>query len=1335
MMFAVAWVDSPWALRLWALIPLLSLKPVHFQIPVIHGDVADTRCVRALHAMKPQGFVQVTGGFPCQPYSRQGDMRGLQDGRGQVLPAIMRSAWLLQANAVLLECVDNVMRFEDIQTLLDEYATQANFHIEKLVFDLQAQWPVRRRRFWCLMHQNPLPALQLRPWSQCNQCRTLGSVMPFDAQWTDDHEQDLMWTHQEKSIYFDANFGNDLRVLQPDHQAPTMLHSWANVFTACPCGCRSWPLSNHRLQQGGARGFGLVSSKTLQVRHLHPEEGALLCTVPLQYRFPEPPRAALCLLGQIAAPLQVLWIQAQFLTHLHEHHWIDTCIDPIQAVMDFKYGLIHQCAQRWILISMDLPRTLGVTFEGTTSTIRVHTPVTAGDVERAETTLIGDGYYVILTLHSCRLPSWCQLHEGVPYQLQVIKKRQAKPTSSIRQAMCRPAERHCPLVPDHAPPVGLGDTHVWAGIKMLMDFLNSSHTGKPFTLYPFRAKQLLKHEPHAAVQQNWRHRFLSSNHDIMVIFEYANHWMLLVGHSGPRLRWELHDSLPLDSSIDKLHVAHCVAKRLSSCIGMDFEACRLVTSPRQLHSHTCGSMALWNMAHQLGLQALLPHHDELVLHHFFLDQPCSAAQYTAKGPKTADDTLSQLLASKGVPHDQADQRAQQVRDRLGAGQVQQIMQGHNPWAALKAAASKPGRMFRLVTEAELKAYVDKRAQTKHGAQIPNAKGKKQASQMKEGPLHLDPAQFQLDSQHFQDAEGKPVPQILFQDVAADQRGVALCHLAMAKPFLENPKSISLQGLALLIIDTPSQKVIHETGLKPMVFPALCTTMDEHTIIMGYILQLGDSAVTRKMASRESAPDRIDTQVIKFQAFRDQLEHDWHDFTQAPVRNIIRMIEAMQLCRGQQCGIDCAKYHPGLDEALDAVVLEVWSRAFLNDQGKRIAPMDSVLFTVFVRIPEAALNKILLTAPVGLYVEPRGNQPREHDDKYRVVWLPGASYQEALHQCKTYSKSICLVSLKTKYGIRVRKSDEVAAWGKLRPGVEFVDMTIHHIYELFPLPHGTQRQAIGQILQDWSWPARVLQPGRGNVHHMAWRVGSATPPPAPILTAFDSDVIITAVKDLQIQENKPQLYATAKTQKLLRDQPKASAATKATASSDPWLDNDPWGGYNKKIPVAPSVARSHREELQDMITDEIQIALKEAKQDVSMEEAGNGYTTETELRMVALESGLNELKQQNGQFMQWFQQTGDRLQQNEQVMQEMQSNAQNNAGVLQTVSSAVANAEKAIGEVHQTLNVHQQELSSIGTNFKTAMRTMKEEITDEMMQSFDQQFSKLEALLEKRHKSN
>lgn len=49
----------------------------------------------------------------------------------------MQCAWLLQADALQLECVDNVMNFDDTQQLLDSYAEAAHMHIDEIVFDFK----------------------------------------------------------------------------------------------------------------------------------------------------------------------------------------------------------------------------------------------------------------------------------------------------------------------------------------------------------------------------------------------------------------------------------------------------------------------------------------------------------------------------------------------------------------------------------------------------------------------------------------------------------------------------------------------------------------------------------------------------------------------------------------------------------------------------------------------------------------------------------------------------------------------------------------------------------------------------------------------------------------------------------------------------------------------------------------------------------------------------------------------------------------------------------------------------------------------------------------------
>ena len=154
-----------------------------------------------------------------------------------------------------------------------------------------------------------------------------------------------------------------------------------------------------RLRRGGARGVGLISARSGKHRHLHHEEGALLCTVPPTYRFPMPPRAALSLLGQIAAPLQVLWVQAHILAGLQQHFWGWTHIDPCQVIYTYQCALAAHALTRWITPSMYHPRMIQLHLEEMDiwHEIKIDTLVTVGQLQAAEKSLSGWGQYAIVT--------------------------------------------------------------------------------------------------------------------------------------------------------------------------------------------------------------------------------------------------------------------------------------------------------------------------------------------------------------------------------------------------------------------------------------------------------------------------------------------------------------------------------------------------------------------------------------------------------------------------------------------------------------------------------------------------------------------------------------------------------------------------------------------------------------------------------------------------------------------------------------------------------------------------------------------------------------------------
>ena len=140
-----------------------------------------------------------------------------------------------------------------------------------------------------------------------------------------------------------------------------------------------------------------------------------------------------------------------------------------------------------------------------------------------------------------------------------------------------------------------------------------------------------------------------------------------------------------------------------------------------------------------------------------------------------------------------------------------------------------------------------------------------------------------------------------------------------------------------------------------------------------------------------------------------------------------------------------------------------------------------------------------------------------------------------------------------------------------------------------------------------------------------------------MTAFGSDVVITAVKELHKPEQKPQIYATAKTQKLLREKPAAmTSSSRIGNNSDPWLDKDPWGGYKPSGSTPAKVSQTHRADLQEQIRKDVQTAMDQLnKKDDMMDDQDPIYTTETEQRFMALETGLVNFSSRMGSFCNGF----------------------------------------------------------------------------------------------------
>ena len=144
----------------------------------IQGDIACTQVVKAMHGSGCPSTGVATAGFPCQPYSLQGDKGGLGDARGCTLIHVLRAAWLLQAHCLVLENVSEVAAHADTMQVLADFAQTAGFQQSSTVLELAEHWPARRKRWWQVMLPSDLPTFSLMPWPEPSSRLCIRDVLP-----------------------------------------------------------------------------------------------------------------------------------------------------------------------------------------------------------------------------------------------------------------------------------------------------------------------------------------------------------------------------------------------------------------------------------------------------------------------------------------------------------------------------------------------------------------------------------------------------------------------------------------------------------------------------------------------------------------------------------------------------------------------------------------------------------------------------------------------------------------------------------------------------------------------------------------------------------------------------------------------------------------------------------------------------------------------------------------------------------------------------------------------------------------------------------------------------
>ena len=311
----------------------------------------------------------------------------------------------------------------------------------------------------------------------------------------------------------------------------------------------------------------------------------------------------------------------------------------------------------------------------------------------------------------------------------------------------------------------------------------------------------------------------------------------------------------------------------------------------------------------------------------------------------------------------------------------------------------------------------------------------------------------------------------------------------------------------------------------------------------------------------------------------------------------------------------------------------------------------------------------------------------------------------------------------KFGVRCKAKSQQELHSIICPNKPFVQCNVREIYRLEPLPVGTQRQSLMDLLKSFNWTAKPLQPCKGSMGR-AWEVGAESAPNDAFLEAQHGWITVTKVRDAAPPPKAQELIATAKTKQHIQNL-RSSETSTASASSDPWLSkqadpwSNPWSNYKGTTPANVPASQHVQQKFDDVerrLQQEVQAAVS---QEVAQMQVDNDQSD----RLTAVEQQLQSLSDHQRKIEVWATESNTKVAAVQQDCQQLHE--------------AVKLCHAQVQSQDQTLKGVQATMTQQGTAIQTVAKEvtgLKDNLQVSLESYFNRQTSEIEALLSKRHRT-